>query len=165
MIFGDLPTNLCGVIADRFDAQRDFARGHGRNQPTVRESSCAPKGGLAAAADPNRRTALLIWARQQSQISNRIKLSLKCDLILGPQLFHQHDRFVTAFAALFLAHPRRLEVARVITTDADHEQKPSLAEEIERRKLFGKNNGMARRQHQGAGAELHVAHARGQDRP
>src|SRR6266850_1903255 len=91
-----------------------------------------------------------------------MKLSLEVNLLLSPKFLHQHDRFVAPLAAFFLAHPGRVEVARIIATDADYEQKPSLAEKIERSKLLGKNYGMARRQHKGAGAKLHVPHPRRQ---
>src|SRR5882724_1596679 len=145
MIFRNRPTDLCGVIADRYDARRDFARGYGGNEPTVRETPRASKGGLAAAADPQRRSALLVRSRQQRQVTNRIELSLEVNLLLSPQFLHQHDRLVAPFAPFFLAHPRRVEVTRIIAADADYEQKPSFTEEIERSKLLGKNYGMARR--------------------
>ena len=61
-----------------------------------------------------------------------MELSLICDLLRCSQFFHQHDRFVTAFTPFFLAHPRCFEVARIIATDTNDEQKPSLTKEIER---------------------------------
>src|SRR5262245_42630168 len=54
VILGNLPTDLCGVIADRFDAHRDFTRCHRRNQPTVREPPYAPKGSFTSATNPER---------------------------------------------------------------------------------------------------------------
>src|SRR4029434_8398952 len=89
VILRNFAANLCGVTADRFDARRDFAGGHGRNKPPIGESPRASESGLAAATDPNWRSAVLIRARQQSQISNRIELSLICDLLLCPQFLHQ----------------------------------------------------------------------------
>ena len=71
-----------------------------------------------------------------------------------------HSFFISTIASsprlpALLCAPRCFEVTRVITADADYEQKPSLAEEIERRELLGEDR-MARRQHKRAGAELHV---------
>src|SRR5215475_12769404 len=77
VILGNLPADLCGVIADRFDARRDFAGCHRRNQPAVREPPRASKGSFTSATNPERWASLLIRTRQESQVFDRTKLSLK----------------------------------------------------------------------------------------
>src|SRR5262245_53386580 len=66
VIFGNLPTDFCGVNADRFDASRDFTWCHRRNQPAVRKAPRTSKGRFTSATNPKRRASLLIRARQES---------------------------------------------------------------------------------------------------
>src|SRR6185369_11928289 len=87
-------------------------------------------------------------------------LAVEARILLGPQRAHDRDGLVGEDAALLERRAHRLHLV-LDRADADAQDQPAAAEDVERRRGLGQADGVVVRQHQHGGPQPHARRARG----
>src|SRR5687768_709991 len=98
MVLFNLSFVLARVLLDPLDPEAHFVRSDAGGDPAVAQLSCAPIGWLASAANPDRHWAA--WLRLDDHLVQAVEASLKTHRFSVPELFHHHQGFIQARAAL-----------------------------------------------------------------